>query len=504
MNRRLHVAALLLGLMFALSAQAGEWHDAADAGDAAKLKSLLSADAKLLNSKDGEGKTALHRAAARGNLDAAKFLVESGADVNVKSKSGLTALKLATGFGRTEVAEFLKQHGATSEPAPMKKPAAAAPPASISSITNTEKLNAFQQRLVKAAEDISRTTDMGFTDLHQAAIDGQVATVQALLARGGDVNARDELMGRTALHWAANAGHAAVAQCLLDHKADINARTKGGDTPLTLALAHQRGPVLQVLLDRKADPDASTNSWGAALSAATDNEMMPVVVALLQAGANVNRTNVSGWTALHWAAFRNNQPIVETLLAAKPRLDIESDTGGTPLKVAERHASQEIVDLLRKAAGLPVTELTPTEQKIIAAYKRFENIERRGTISEIRAATLAMEPTPSEQALIFRANTNIVAKNLAARRTRMQSSWERRTSYSRPRELATRVELVPPNWRIQEWLKKGWINPDLTVCSVRVWVAGQARRNSYENDDMAYCWINDRLVKLPDEVLGRD
>ncbi len=25
-----------------------------------------------------------------------------------------------------------------------------------------------------------------------------------------------------------------------------------------------------------------------------------------------------------------------------------------------------------------------------------------------------------------------------------------------------------------------------------------------ENDDMAYCWINDRLVKLPDEVLGRD
>lgn len=503
MDRRLHVATFLLGLLFALCAQAGEWHDAADAGDEAKLKSLLSADSKLLNSPDSEGKTALHRAAARGNLDAARFLVASGADVNVKSKSGLTALKLATGFGRTEVAEFLRQKGAIAEPAPVKKPVAATAPPSISTITNTEKLNAFQRRLVKAAEDISRTSDMGFTDLHQAAIDGQVATVQALLARGADVNARDELMGRTALHWAANAGHAAVAQCLLDHKADINALTKGGDTPLTLALAHERGPVIQVLLDRKADVNASCNAWGAALSAATDKEMMPVVVALLQAGANVNRTNVSGWTALHWAAFRNNQPIVETLLATKPRLDIESDSG-TPLKVAERHASQEIVDLLRKAAGLPVIELTPTEQKIIAAYKRFENIERRGTMSEIRAATLAMEPTLPEQALIFRANTNIVAKNLAARKTRMQSSWERRTSYSRPRELATRVELVPPNWRIQEWLKKGWINPDLTVCSIRVWVAGQTRRNSYENDDMAYCWINDRLVKLPDEVLGVD
>ena len=494
----------LLGLLLVLGAQAGEWHDAAEANDVTKLKSLLAADSKLLNSQDGDGKTALHRAAARGNLDAAKFLVESGADVNLKSASGMTALKLATGFGRTEVAEFLKQHGATSESAPSKKAAVAAAPVSISSITNTEKLNAFQRQLVQAVDEMRRSPERGFTSLHDAAREGQVAAMQALLARGNDINARDELSW-TPLHWAANAGQKTAVECLLDHKADINALTTGGDTPLMLAIYQQRGPVIQTLLDRKAAPDASTNRSGAALSAAAERELVPVVVALLQAGADVNRTNLSqGWTALHWAAYRNNQPIVETLLAAKPRLDIVNTYGETPLQAAEKRASQEIVDLLRKAAGLPVTELTPTEEKIIAAYRRFENTERRGTLSEIRTAIFAQEPTPSEQVLIFGSRTNLVSQSYASRKQWLQGIWERRTSYNRPTELASRVELLPPSDSVRALQKSGWINRELPIYLVRVWFEGLQKEVSLEMGsprEMTYCLVNDHLVKLPDDVV---
>jgi hypothetical protein len=172
--------------------------------------------------------------------------------------------------------------------------------------------------------------------------------------------------------------------------------------------------------------------------------------------------------------------------------------------MAEKRASQEIVDQMRKAAGLPVVALTPTEQKIIAAYRRFENTERRGALSEIRAAIFAQEPTISEQILIFRDRTNLVVQSYASRKQWLQGIWERRTSYNRPRELASRVELLPPSDAVRALQKSGWINPELPIYLVRVWAEGLQKEASMEMGqprEMTYCLVNDHLVKLPDDVV---
>ena len=54
------------------------------------------------------------------------------------------------------------------------------------------------------------------------------------------VDGKDGL-GCTALHWAAEAGRSDAEELLIAHGANINARTRGGFTPLHLALYGQGG-----------------------------------------------------------------------------------------------------------------------------------------------------------------------------------------------------------------------------------------------------------------------
>ncbi len=55
---------------------------------------------------------ALQLAAKNGNIDLAKILIQTGANINADLGNGLTALKLAFDNGQTEMAEYLQLHGA--------------------------------------------------------------------------------------------------------------------------------------------------------------------------------------------------------------------------------------------------------------------------------------------------------------------------------------------------------------------------------------------------------
>jgi ankyrin repeat protein len=55
--------------------------------------------------------TPLHFAATTGSVDAARLLLQKGADVEAKSKSGVTALMIAATMGHTDVVRLLVQEG---------------------------------------------------------------------------------------------------------------------------------------------------------------------------------------------------------------------------------------------------------------------------------------------------------------------------------------------------------------------------------------------------------
>lgn len=66
-------------------------HEAAGRSDLARLTSMLAEHAELVHRRDDDGWTALHWAARFGREDAARLLIEHGADVNaVQEKSGET------------------------------------------------------------------------------------------------------------------------------------------------------------------------------------------------------------------------------------------------------------------------------------------------------------------------------------------------------------------------------------------------------------------------------
>jgi ankyrin repeat protein len=93
-----------------------EWFEAARAGDAVKLKSLLATGTDLATT-DEAGETALMLAAHHGHLAAVQVLLAAGADVNAVSPQGWTAVAKAAYNGETEqgyvdVVEALHQAGA--------------------------------------------------------------------------------------------------------------------------------------------------------------------------------------------------------------------------------------------------------------------------------------------------------------------------------------------------------------------------------------------------------
>lgn len=108
------VAALTLSLSIAVAPVAAEpIHDAAKAGDAAKVKKLLASGVKVDARSFLGGYTPLHLA---GTAEVAEVLLKAGAKVNARDEKGWTPLHCAViFFDETGVVEFLLSAGANGK-----------------------------------------------------------------------------------------------------------------------------------------------------------------------------------------------------------------------------------------------------------------------------------------------------------------------------------------------------------------------------------------------------
>jgi len=88
-----------------------EFMAAAAQGDLGRMTKLL--DGVDVNARfGGNGDTALHRAAARGQVRAVRLLLDRGASVNAADDEGTTPLLAATYRGHREVVKLLLERGA--------------------------------------------------------------------------------------------------------------------------------------------------------------------------------------------------------------------------------------------------------------------------------------------------------------------------------------------------------------------------------------------------------
>jgi hypothetical protein len=93
-------------------------------------------------------------------------------------------------------------------------------------------------------------------EIHDAARNGDLGKVKALLKDNPDLVFSKESAGGTPLHGAAYRGHKDVVELLLASKADVNAKSKNGWTPLHEAAANGYKDVAELLLANKADVNA--------------------------------------------------------------------------------------------------------------------------------------------------------------------------------------------------------------------------------------------------------
>ena len=109
----------------------------------------------------------------------------------------------------------------------------------------------------------------GRSDLHYAALDGDLGNVEKLVSAGAEVNLQDR-RGWSPLHFAAQTGAANVVTFLLAHGALVDLEDTFGNTPPSTATLNSRGRgnVIAVLRTAGADPKRKNKSGVSPLSLA--------------------------------------------------------------------------------------------------------------------------------------------------------------------------------------------------------------------------------------------
>ena len=144
-------------------------------GDVERARRLLPADAQL----------SVFEAAAFGRLERLRaILAGDRSQAQAVSPDGFTPLHLAVFAGQAEAARVLLEFGADVD-ALSVGPIARVPPLGTAAFVRSLELTRL---LLDAGADVNRRAEGGFTALHSAAQAGDVELVRLLLERGADPN----------------------------------------------------------------------------------------------------------------------------------------------------------------------------------------------------------------------------------------------------------------------------------------------------------------------------
>jgi cytohesin len=203
-------------------------------------------------------------------------------------------------------------------------------------------------------------------ELKQAASNGDLARVRALVKAGADVNATDEYGSGTLLTF-----HPVVMEYLLSKGADPNRQTNESGDPVLCGVAYFNNvECVRLLLQAGADPNALVNGTAETAlhgciiglgKSVTVSDCHAVVKLLIEHGADPNRRTIPGvetlafWrdvrtrgeTPLHRAAAYASEETIRFLLDAGADKTIRDANGDSPQSWASWHwRPKPLIDLL--------------------------------------------------------------------------------------------------------------------------------------------------------------
>lgn len=280
-------------------------------------------------------------AAMRGDGAAVRALVATGADVNVAQGDGMTALHWAANRGDSSLTVVLLRAKARLAATTRVGGFTALHVASQSGATGVVRA------LLAAKADARAVTTDGASPLHLAAVAGVPGTITALIAAGGDVNAKEPSRGQTPLMAAAARGRADAVRALLKAGADPGLTAKTLDIMASAAQDRQakaqRDAVLAQL--REAQGQAKNPNWlpsppqvQAAVKASRVVEVQAATAAALDGAAAAGAAEEARLAAQGGRGLDDDNPAYNELLGVQG--------GHTALLLAVREGQVLAVDAL--------------------------------------------------------------------------------------------------------------------------------------------------------------
>jgi uncharacterized protein len=185
-----------------------------------------------------------------------EIVTASGGLVNARNAQGQSAVLMACYLGRSEIRDLLVEKGATLE---LHEAAAAG------------KVSRVEELVDGKAELAKGYSPDGFPVLALAAAFGHEDVARYLYGKGADINAvATNGTGYTALTGAVAGSHASLVKWLAEHGAEVNYRYAKGHSPLLEAAANGRLEIVKTLLAHGAELRAQTDDGKNALQFAEE------------------------------------------------------------------------------------------------------------------------------------------------------------------------------------------------------------------------------------------
>jgi len=303
--------------------------DIIESGDLEKLKPLVENHPTLLEAYDEEALPLLHLAAQTDQIEIAEFLIEKGADVNAEYKG-------------VQIKEWQKDKGERQY-----RLWGGYTPLHFATANNYKDI---VELLIAKGANVNAKDDDGGTPLHRAVQEDHKDVAEFLIARGADMSARDE-NGQTSLYWAAYYGHMDIAKLLIDKGADVNAKNARGRTPLHRALTEGHSDIAKLFINKGADVNAKDEDGRTPLHRAVQKDHKDVAEFLIARGADMSARDENGQASLYWAAYYGHMDIAKLLIVKGADVNVKADDGITPLYCAVGYGHEEVAELLRKHGG---------------------------------------------------------------------------------------------------------------------------------------------------------
>jgi len=332
-----------------------------------------------INALDSDGQPALNLAAANERENIVKLLVEKGVNQSVvDNKKGLLALHWAAATGNVNIARSLIQnrssfwgygwdnenHGVLYYAIRAGKNEMAV--YLIENNENSYKLHYTPTMLLKD------------TPMHLAAAKKEMIYILVLMIdKGANVNVPN-INFDLPLHWAARYGNTDGIAHLISNGAKVNAMNNNKDRPIHLAVMSDNHEAVEPFirpndlnvvnkqqrlplhLARKAKIAALLIKAGAiGLNVGDENGDSPLTLAatrgdeevvqfLIENGADIDFSNFDGETALHHAIINDDKAIVELLLRKGANVLLANTNDKTPEQLATDIGNKQIIELIAK------------------------------------------------------------------------------------------------------------------------------------------------------------